>query len=30
MAQEYLAMYRSLADRSERHLRLVVDRAPAL
>src|SRR5882757_6507688 len=30
MAQEYLAVYRSLADRSERHLRLVVDRAPAL
>ena len=30
MAQEYLAMYRSLADRSDRHLRLVVDRAPAL
>jgi glycosyltransferase involved in cell wall biosynthesis len=30
MAQEYLAAYRSLADRDERHLRLVVDRAPAL
>jgi hypothetical protein len=30
MAQEYLAVYRSLADRDERHLRLVVDRAPAL
>jgi glycosyltransferase involved in cell wall biosynthesis len=30
MAQEYLAVYRSLADRNERHLRLVVDRAPAL
>ena len=30
MAQEYLAVYRSLADRDERHLRLVVDRSPAL
>jgi glycosyltransferase involved in cell wall biosynthesis len=30
MAQEYLAAYRSLADRDERHLRLVVDRTPAL
>src|SRR5216684_4439349 len=30
MAQEYLAVYRSLADRNERHLRLVVHRAPAL
>jgi glycosyltransferase involved in cell wall biosynthesis len=30
MAQEYLAVYRALADRDERHLRLVVDRAPAL
>jgi len=31
MAQEYLAVYRSLADRDERHLRLVVDHgAPAL
>src|SRR6516164_4378484 len=31
MAQEYLAAYRSLADRDERHLRLVVDHwGPAL
>jgi glycosyltransferase involved in cell wall biosynthesis len=30
MAQEYLAVYRGLADRDERHLRLVVDRTPAL
>jgi glycosyltransferase involved in cell wall biosynthesis len=31
MAQEYLAAYRSLADRDEHHLRLVVDHsAPAL
>jgi glycosyltransferase involved in cell wall biosynthesis len=31
MAQEYLGVYRSLADRHERHLRLVVDHsAPAL
>jgi glycosyltransferase involved in cell wall biosynthesis len=30
MAQEYLAAYRSLADHNERHLRLVVDRAPAI
>jgi glycosyltransferase involved in cell wall biosynthesis len=30
MAQEYLAVYRALADRDERHLRLVADRAPAL
>jgi glycosyltransferase involved in cell wall biosynthesis len=29
MAQEYLAVYRALADRHEHHLRLVVDRAPA-
>ena len=27
MAQEYLAVYRSLADRNERRLRLVADRA---
>jgi glycosyltransferase involved in cell wall biosynthesis len=30
MAQEYLAVYRTLADRNKRHLRLVVDRAPTL
>jgi glycosyltransferase involved in cell wall biosynthesis len=30
MAQEYLAVYRALADGDERHLRLVADRAPAL
>ena len=30
MAQEYLAVYRNLAERGEPHLRLVVDRAPAL
>ena len=26
MAQEYLAVYRSLAERNQRHLRLVADR----
>jgi hypothetical protein len=30
MAQKYLAVYRGLADRDENHLRLVVDRTPAL
>jgi hypothetical protein len=30
MAQEYLAVYRSLAERDAPHLRLVVDKAPAL
>jgi hypothetical protein len=27
MAQDYLAVYRSLAERNQRHLRLVADRA---
>ncbi len=30
MAQEYLSAYRGLVDRNQRHLRLVVDHAPAL
>ncbi len=30
MAQEYLSAYRSLVDHNQRHLRLVVDHAPAL
>jgi glycosyltransferase involved in cell wall biosynthesis len=29
MAQEYLAVYRSLAERNQRHLRLVADRKPS-
>jgi hypothetical protein len=30
MAQDYLAVYRTMMDRVEPHLRLVVDDAPAL
>jgi glycosyltransferase involved in cell wall biosynthesis len=29
MAQDYLAVYRSLAERNQRHLRLVADRTPS-